>query len=156
MKPEELEELLAQLDEPPPETPMDIVNGAMRANDGTFWQQPGRTFLADGREPVPRDRLVVLCDRTATLLALVRDGDTVYALAAAKALRRYLDLLEHEMIAIARGQCWSWKTIGQVMSVHPSTLHRRFAQEEVPPRQRRREPRSASDQLARLDDAGGR
>jgi hypothetical protein len=124
--------------EDPP--PYEIVNGAMRSTNGTFWMLPDRQFRADGRERLDRERLEMLIDRTEKFLDVVGSGDVVNALAAAKALRTCVDLIEHEMVAIERGHGWRWTDVAQVLGQNASTVHRRFARIETPIRQRRLRP----------------
>jgi len=114
-----------------------VVNGAMRADDGTFMQLPGRRFRADGRERLEWDELVALCELAGRFLRAVPSADVIVGLVALKSLRELVDRIEHELVAIARGRCWAWVDVAAVLGVHASTVQRRFAREEVPPRKRR-------------------
>jgi hypothetical protein len=117
---------------------LDIVNGAMRAIDGTFWLRPERSFRADGREEVDRDELTAWIEHVLVLLECIRTGDVADAMAATRELKTTVDAIEHEMIAIARGGHWAWRDIGEALGMHPSSAHRRFARELVEQRKRRR------------------
>lgn len=120
------------------ERELDIVNGAMRSTDGTFWIRPDRHFRADGRIQLERDDLEVLIARATALLDTIRSGDLMDAVAATRDLKVVVDEVEHEMIAVARGAHWTWRDIGEALDLHPSSVHRRFAREDVQPRERRR------------------
>jgi hypothetical protein len=51
---------------------------------------------------------------------------------------RQCDEVEHEVIALVRAAGWSWRSVGETIGVSAPVLHRRFAREDVPARQRRR------------------
>jgi hypothetical protein len=136
----EIDAILKGLDEPMPEPIFEIVNGAVRTNDGSFGQLPARKFHADGRELLAPDRYRALADRAAKFLELIRSSDLVNALAGVREVRKCVDQLEYELVAYARSRYWPWSAIATVLGVHPSAAHRRFAREDVRPRKRR--PRS--------------
>jgi hypothetical protein len=115
----------------------ETVNGAWRAVDGTFFMLPSREFYADGRRrlsPEERDELV---RRIYGGLLRITSGGPAIALMAVASLRRHVDDLEHEVIALARADCWSWRDIGGVLGRSPSALHERFAKKLVNRRRRR-------------------
>ena len=115
---------------------MDTTNGAARAPDGMFWMVPERQFYADGRELRSRDRLVQLVIEFDRLFTFAKNADLHVALRAIRGARRRLDEIEHEAVAIARGEQWSWRDVGDVLGLSTSAVHKRFARENVPPRRR--------------------
>jgi len=123
---------------PMSEPTFETVNGAWRAVDGTFFMLPGREFHADGRTHVSPDARDELVRRAYLALLRITSGGPTVALIALAALRRHVDDLEHEVIALARSDYWSWQNIGRVLGRSPSALHERFAKKQVNRRRRRR------------------
>jgi DNA-directed RNA polymerase specialized sigma24 family protein len=104
-----------------------VINGSIRARDGTFWMQSHRQFAADGREHRPIDRLVDLVHRYDTLLPYTANPSIEVALRAIREARQHLDEIEYEAVAVARGARWSWRTIAEVLGLSTTAAHRRFA-----------------------------
>lgn len=53
--------------------------------------------------------------------------DTVNALTAVVALRRLADELEHQSVAVALQNGWSWSQIAEVLGVSKQAAHRRLS-----------------------------
>jgi hypothetical protein len=120
------------------EQTFETVKGAWRAVDGTFFMLPSRRFHADGRTPLPPDARDDMAWRIHGGLLRITSGGPTVALMALAALRRHVDDLEHEVIALARADCWSWRNIGAVLGRSPSAVHERFAKKQVSRRRRQR------------------
>jgi hypothetical protein len=64
-----------------------VINGSIRARDGTFWMQSHRQFAADGREHRSIDRLLDLVHRYDTLLPYTTNPSIEVALRAIRDAR---------------------------------------------------------------------
>jgi hypothetical protein len=115
----------------------ETVNGAWRAVDGRFWELPTRRFHADGRKEPDHGALRGLSDEATRLLRFAESVEPSIALAAIRALRRKVDELEHEAVALARSYRWSWREIGYSLGLSRSAVHDRFARSDVKSRKRR-------------------
>lgn len=73
------------------------------------------------------------------LSEVATSGRPLNALDAMTEMRRTVDDLELEVVALARSYRWSWRDIGDAMKVSKSAVQRRFAQFEVPYRRRRQQ-----------------
>jgi hypothetical protein len=117
---------------------IETVNGAMRATDGTFAMLPHRQFHADGRLRMSEERRDELVRSIMRALLRVTSGGPAFALRAIAQIRRDVDDLEHEVIALARADHWSWRNVADVLGRSPAALHERFARNQVTRRRRRR------------------
>ena len=99
------------------------TNGAWRATDGRFYELPDRRVPYDDFDPTEQERLAAVVARLAPRAA---NGSPMLALQAVSALRRRVDDLEREVVALARARSWSWRDIADMLGVHRSTVHRRF------------------------------
>jgi hypothetical protein len=115
----------------------DIVNGAKRGLRGRFEQLPTKDFYANGTHPGDLDRYNQIAEEIVRLTRWVKSDTAFVALRAIKRLRRCVDELEHETVAIARGFGWSWRSIGYALGISDTAAHRRFARASVGPRKRR-------------------
>jgi hypothetical protein len=115
----------------------ETINGAWRAVDGRFWELPTRRFHADGRREPDHRALRGLSEEAIKLLRFAESVDPSVALAAIRGLRRKLDELEHEAVALARSYRWSWREIANSLGLSRSAAHDRFARRDVRPRKRR-------------------
>ena len=116
----------------------EITNGAAREINGTFAMLPEREFYADGRTKIDHDEFFDLVHKILFLERRASRVDPTTAVMAVKALRSLTDQLEHEAIAIARRYGWSWRSVGAVLGVDASALHKRYARNTVPKRKRTR------------------
>ena len=118
-----------------------VTNGAGREMNGTFAMLPERRFYADGRDPVAYEKFYEFVRKMAFLEKRARGPDIAVALMAVKTMRKTVDAIEHEAIAMARARLWSWRTIGSVLGISGSALHERYAQPDV---RRRKRPKRAT------------
>ncbi len=129
------------LDDEDPNAPMvddyHFVNGADRNYDGKFMQWYKRIFYTDGRTKLDGSGVLQVAQVVRTAAEEIPLLPTRLALRGAADLRRFVDHLEHELIALARSDGWSWRDIARATGLSHTSLHRRFAQYEVPiPRRR--------------------
>lgn len=117
-----------------------VVNGADRMIDGTFGMLPQRIFRADGRTPMTLDGCYRLARDIRALCGGATCGRPFEALEAVAEMRRLVDELEHEVVALARSYHWSWRDVADALGVSRTSAHRRFAQWEVYHRRRRPAP----------------
>lgn len=117
----------------------ETVNGSAQAFDGKFTLRKHGRYYADGVTRVHPDRFFDLVKRIGLLKAHANGIDPTTALHAVEIMRRLLDDLEHEAVAISRHAGWSWRAIAHVLNVDVAALHRRYARPEVTNRKRPRQ-----------------
>jgi hypothetical protein len=93
-----------------------MVNGAMRAYDGRFWRNP---------EHHDSDTQKKLNKNVAQLLARAMNGDPTIALQAVAALKRRVEDLEADAVALAKSLGWSWRDVGDVLGMSRSGAQKR-------------------------------
>jgi hypothetical protein len=145
---DELDEVAAVLErlgvlerESPTAIMEETINGAVRGRDGRFEMSACRLrFYADGTQDARLEKQQMYAETIGILCESAACGQPFEALEAVTAMRCLLDLLEHEIVAYARTNGWSWRKVASALNVSPASAHRRFAQVEVFYRRRRHAP----------------
>ncbi len=114
-----------------------VINGADRERDGRFSVWYKRTFYADGKKKVPAELQKHFASVIGTLAEDAASETPREAIRAVRAIREYLEMLEYELAARARGCGWSWREVALDFGISASAAHRRFGQLEFEPRARR-------------------
>jgi hypothetical protein len=103
--------------------PIEIINGAMRSYSGTFYELPEKRI----ERPRRTERQKGLIRDIPFLAKRAGDASPEHALAALQGLKRAVDELERESVAIFRSHGVSWRTIAHYLGESASSVHRRFA-----------------------------
>jgi len=114
-----------------------FTNGADRDYTGRFAQWEKRIFYADGRTKLDATKIADLAYAICALTWEIQTFGPRLSLRAMADLRRYVDTLEHELVALVRSYGWSWRDISDATGLSRSGLHKRFAQHDVPNPKRR-------------------
>jgi hypothetical protein len=105
----------------------EITNGAWRSIDGRFWETPERRYMTAGEQTRHTDILRGLTAGLQLLLGLAKTGSPAHTFLAVRAVRRRLNVLETEAVALARSYGWSWGHIAYALGTTRSAAHKRFA-----------------------------